>query len=139
MEQDYESIFPEKRVVYASFGLRLGAYILDTIILSIPTIAINVANRGAMITNLCINLVIGWLYYTLQESGAMQATLGKKAVGIKVTDMNGERISFGIANGRYFGKFLSGLILLIGYFMMLGDDKHQTLHDKLAGTLVVMA
>lgn len=139
MEQDYESIFPEKRVVYASFGLRLGAYILDTIILSIPSIAINIANRGATITNLCINLVIGWLYYTLQESGATQATIGKKAVGIKVTDMNGERISFGTANGRYFGKILSSLILLIGYFMMLGDDKRQTLHDRLAGTLVVMA
>lgn len=75
----------------------------------------------------------------MQESGPNQATLGKKALGLKVTGLNGERISFGQATGRFFGQFLSAIILLIGYFMMLWDDKNQTLHDKLAETLVIRA
>lgn len=65
------------------------------------------------------------------------ATLGKKALGIKVTDMYGERITFAQATGRHFGKIISTVILFIGYFMMLWDDRSQTLHDKIAGTLVV--
>jgi uncharacterized RDD family membrane protein YckC len=51
--------------------------------------------------------------------------------------MNGHRISFANASGRFFGKYVSAIILLIGYLMMLWDDKKQTLHDKMAGTLVV--
>ena len=65
------------------------------------------------------------------------ATIGKKAMRIKVTDLAGNRISFGQATGRHFGKILSAIILLFGYFMMLWDDKSQTLHDKIAGTLVI--
>ena len=84
-----------------------------------------------------INIVASWLYSSLQESGPNMATIGKKAMNIKVTDMDGGRISFGQATGRHFGKIISGIILLIGYFMMLWDEKSQTLHDKMAGTLVV--
>ncbi|HOZ84040.1 MAG TPA: RDD family protein [Niabella sp.] len=82
-------------------------------------------------------LVINWLYYSYMESGPWQATLGKRALGLKVTGMNGERISFLNATGRYFAKIISAIILLIGYLMMLWDDKKQCLHDKMAGTLVV--
>jgi uncharacterized RDD family membrane protein YckC len=71
------------------------------------------------------------------ESSARQATLGKMAVGIKVTDEAGARISFGRAVGRYFGKFVSTIILLIGFLMVAFTEKKQGLHDKLAGTLVV--
>ncbi len=71
------------------------------------------------------------------ESGGRQATVGKMAMRIKVTDLYGQRISFLNATGRYFGKIISGAILLIGYFMMLWDDKNQTLHDRMAGTLVI--
>lgn len=81
--------------------------------------------------------VLQWLYYSYMESGPWQATLGKRALGLKVTSMNGERISFLNATGRYFAKIISGIILLIGYLMMLWDDKKQCLHDRLAGTLVV--
>ena len=58
------------------------------------------------------------------------------AVGIKVGNENGERISAGNAAGRFFGKILSGLILYIGYMMAGWDKKKQALHDKLAGTYV---
>ncbi|MBI9072485.1 MAG: RDD family protein [Melioribacteraceae bacterium] len=89
------------------------------------------------IITLIIVFFIQWLYYALMESSSKQATLGKMAVGIKVTDMSGARIGFGKASGRYFGKILSGLILNIGYIIAAFTEKKQALHDILAGCLVV--
>lgn len=59
------------------------------------------------------------------------------ALGIKVTDMSGNRVSFGKATGRYFGKFISALILSIGFIMVAFTEKKQGLHDMMAGCLVV--
>ena len=84
-----------------------------------------------------LSIAINWLYYAVQESGAAQATIGKKALGLKVTSTAGERISFGQASGRYFGKILSGIILLIGYLMVLWDVRKKALHDKMSNTLVI--
>jgi uncharacterized RDD family membrane protein YckC len=81
--------------------------------------------------------VSGWLYFALMESSAKQATLGKMALGIIVTDLNGNRLTFGRATGRYFGKILSGLILYIGFIMAAFTEKKQALHDMIAGSLVV--
>ncbi len=81
-------------------------------------------------------LVIGWLYFAVQESSESQATIGKKAMGIVVTDLDGRRLTFMNATGRYFGKIPSA-IFLIGYIMALFTEKKQALHDILAGTLVV--
>ena len=83
-------------------------------------------------------IVGNWLYYTAMESSRHQATLGKKALGIIVTDMSGNRISFARANGRFFGKWISGMILNIGYLMAAFTEKKQALHDILASCLVVM-
>ena len=84
-----------------------------------------------------VSMVIHWLYFALQESSSAQATLGKRAVGIKVTNLEGQRIGFGQATGRFFGKIISGLTLLIGYMMAGFTDRKQALHDIIAGTLVV--
>jgi uncharacterized RDD family membrane protein YckC len=84
-----------------------------------------------------ISIAINWLYYALMESSKYQATLGKMAVGAKVTDLEGRRISFGRASGRYFGKIISGMILMIGYIMAGFTEKKQALHDMLANTLVI--
>jgi uncharacterized RDD family membrane protein YckC len=54
-----------------------------------------------------------------------------------VTDAQGNRIRFGRATGRYFGKILSGLILYIGFMMAGCTPRKQALHDMLADTLVV--
>ncbi len=78
-----------------------------------------------------------WLYFALMESSVKQGTLGKMALGIIVTDANGNRISFGRATGRYFGKIISGAILCIGYIMAGFTEKKQALHDMIAGCLVV--
>jgi len=84
-----------------------------------------------------LSLVAGWLYFSLCESSSWQGTVGKKVLGLRVTDMNGHRIGFGKATGRYFGKILSGLILGVGFIMIAFSEQKQGLHDMLAGTLVV--
>jgi len=81
--------------------------------------------------------LLKWLYFALMESSAKQATLGKMALGIKVVDLNGSRISFGKATGRYFGKIISALILYIGFMMAGWTVRKQALHDIMAGCLVI--
>lgn len=143
-------MFTEEPAVYAGFWERFAAAFLDGIILSVIGFILGlfldspreVYGDGSVrifyfSTSNYISLVINWLYYALQESSASQATIGKRALGIKVTSVSGNRISFAQATGRYFGKILSAIILFIGFLMMIWDDKKQTLHDKLAGTLVV--
>lgn len=77
------------------------------------------------------------IYYALMESSKYQATLGKIVMGIKVVNNNGQRLDFAKAALRNISKILSGLILGLGYVMIIFDDRKQGLHDKLAGTLVV--
>lgn len=79
----------------------------------------------------------GWIYYALMESSGWQATLGKKVLGLKVTDLAGNRISFARASGRFFGKILSGMLLLVGFMMAGFTERKQALHDILAGCLVL--
>lgn len=128
-------LFPESPIVSASFGERLGAAFIDGFIVLIPNFIVQMA-LGDGLGNV-VAIIISWLYFALQESSPSQATLGKKALGIKVISTDGSQLSFGQASGRYFGKILSSLILFIGYLMMLWDDKQQTLHDKMANALVV--
>jgi uncharacterized RDD family membrane protein YckC len=141
---------------FGGFWIRVVAYIIDAIVMTIVSIPIGLifgismmagfdpsvgadpeAMAGANLMANLLSIVLGWLYYALMESSAMQATLGKKALGMIVTDENGQRIGFGRATGRYFAKILSALILLIGFIMVAFTERKQGLHDKLAGTLVV--
>ncbi|MGH9775685.1 MAG: RDD family protein [Candidatus Acidiferrales bacterium] len=138
---------------YAGFWLRFVAYIIDGLALGVVGGIIGVfvgiglgasmanGDPSAMIAALgpiyLFAIVGGWLYFALCESSSWQATLGKKAMGLTVTDMNGRRISFGKATGRFFGKIISGMILYIGFIMAGFTEKKQALHDMLAGTLVM--
>jgi uncharacterized RDD family membrane protein YckC len=81
--------------------------------------------------------VLQWVYFAVMESSAKQATLGKMALGLRVTNMEGHRITFGRATGRHFAKLLSTLILLIGFLMVAWTPKKQGLHDQIADTLVL--
>jgi uncharacterized RDD family membrane protein YckC len=83
-----------------------------------------------------INVVIVWLYFAMQESSAEQATVGKRILGIIVTNKEGGRISFAQATIRYFSKYLSS-ILIIGFIMSAFTKNKQGLHDMIADTLVV--
>ncbi len=77
------------------------------------------------------------LYFTLMESSKTQATVGKMAMGIIVTDTNGAKLDFAKAFVRNLCRLLSNLTLLIGYIIAAFTEKHQALHDIIAGTLVV--
>jgi uncharacterized RDD family membrane protein YckC len=119
---------------YASFGDRLVATIIDGLILAIPNVILKLV-LPEDVADLA-TVLMGWLYGALLESGDNQATLGKKAMNIIVTDLDGERISFGKATIRHFSKIISVLLILIGYLMQPFTEKRQALHDMIAGTLV---
>jgi len=142
---------------YAGFWARGLAWFIDSLVLSIIGTAIqlisapllsalggNLAGTSSAAT-LAFVVPLGtltlchWLYFAVQESSAAQATLGKRAVGIRVTDLDGRRISFWLATVRYFAKFISALILFLGYMMAAFTAHHQALHDMMVGTLVVRA
>ena len=149
-------------VAYAGFWLRFVAIIIDFVALAIVTFPIRLALFGmlgihhamrptfgerpdVMLGTLLpvlmftagINFVINLLYFSLCESSAWQGTLGKKALGLAVTDMQGRRISLGHALGRNLAKIISSLTLFIGYIMAGFTAKKQALHDVIAGTLVI--
>ncbi|WP_409422752.1 RDD family protein [Pseudaeromonas sp. ZJS20] len=86
-----------------------------------------------------VGMLVQWLWYTLPESSSWQGSLGKKLLGIKVTDEQGQRIGFGRANARYWGKIVSTLTLGIGFLMVAFTRRKQGLHDIIAGTLLVRA
>ncbi len=92
---------------------------------------------GVYFLTVLVASVAGWLYFALMEASSRQGTLGKLALGIKVTDLYGNRISFGRATGRYFGKIISGAIFMIGYIMAAFTERKQALHDIMASCLVV--
>jgi uncharacterized RDD family membrane protein YckC len=132
----------ERRLNYAGFWIRVGAYFIDAILLSVVNgIIIGVFFGGfgtmsAFGVGMIVPFILNICYFPIMESSQRQATLGKMAVGIKVGDLHGERISLGNALGRYFAKILSGIILFIGFMMVGWDSKNQGLHDKLADTYV---
>jgi uncharacterized RDD family membrane protein YckC len=127
---------------YAGFWRRFAAWLIDYLLVAIVT-GILVAILGAIGGDAGIgfgyilSILITLGYWAVLESSSNQATVGKMALGIQVTDLQGNRISFWRALGRTLAKILSGLILLIGYIMAAFTEKKQGLHDMIAGTLVV--
>jgi uncharacterized RDD family membrane protein YckC len=153
-------------VAYAGFWLRFVAYIIDGfvsglafLILLIPLFiltgagaALSKIGSGEDIDNVAaaflsigfllgffgIIFLVSWLYYALSESSSWQATLGKKMLNLKVTDMTGQPISFGRASGRFFAKIITGMIpLMIGYIIAGFTEKKQAIHDMIASCLVL--
>jgi uncharacterized RDD family membrane protein YckC/Tfp pilus assembly major pilin PilA len=128
---------------YAGFWWRAGAYIIDRLILIVAYVLLAVLVRSMAPTKQVAALaflfyIVGaWLYHAGMESSANQGTLGKLAVGIKVTDLNGERIGFGRATGRYFANIVTALTFGIGYVTTVFTRRRQTVHDMIAETLVV--
>jgi uncharacterized RDD family membrane protein YckC len=126
---------PRPAIRYGGFWIRVGAYLLDAILLVIVQLILQQVLETPAQASLA-NAVFGWLYFAGCES-TMGGTPGKLVLGLQVTTMEGGSISFLRATGRYFAKILSGLILMIGYIMIAFSGNKQGLHDKLAGTLVV--
>ena len=82
-------------------------------------------------------LFFSWMYFALMESSPLQATPGKLALRLRVTDLAGDRIGFERATWRFFGKFISALPLLGGFIMAAFTVRKQALHDRMARCLVV--
>jgi uncharacterized RDD family membrane protein YckC len=121
----------------AGFGGRLGAVLIDGIILAIPYAILWVILGDQNLASL-FSLVIDLAYFTYFEGGATGQTIGKRAVGIRVVDFNsGGPIGYGRAVGRYFARWLSAIPCLLGYFWMLWDKEKQCWHDKLVTDVVV--
>lgn len=163
---DSPPVKTENTIVYASFGARLGAWLIDAVIIwcvnlivvapIMTVMGLGIASQvsdgeiseeetfglvasiiAAVGTTLLITFAISLLYFAVMESSKSQGTLGKMAVGIKVTDMEGNRISFSKAFLRSIGKIISNMIMYIGYLMAAFTEKKQGLHDMIASTLVL--
>ena len=152
---------------YAGFWKRVAAYILDAIVLYFPSLLIQKMTGGTaaaaalqkaqlaspgdphamlaafsqyyttMMPAMLTIAFLTWMYFAVSESSAWQATIGKLALGIRVTDLDGARISFPRALGRYPAKYLSAVIFGIGFLMVAWTRRKQGLHDMIAGTLVL--
>ena len=133
---------PPQLTTFAGFGRRTIAYLIDTFVIlaAITIICLIVSTAGVHISfasaGIPVSLVVVILYYGLLESSAYQATLGKMMLGMKVTAMNGNRISFLRAVGRFLGMFLSSMTFYTGFLMCIWTKNKQCLHDMMAGCLV---
>jgi uncharacterized RDD family membrane protein YckC len=159
----YPAAVPVSGVGYGGFWIRVLAVIIDAIIVRVVAwpfgLLFGLGGLAGMMGGLphgepdlhaatgmaallgggivAVLIIFGsWLYEAFMLSSPYQATLGKMIFGMKVTDLDGSRISFGRATGRHFAKWLSGLILGIGFIMVGFTERKQGLHDLLAGTLV---
>ncbi len=124
----------------AGFGPRLGAALLDGLIVGLPFSVLAAAIPDAAVAIQLLSVLAGIAYHVLLEGGRTGQTLGKRAVGIRVLDLHGGGpIGYGRATIRYFGRIVSTLPLLLGYLWMLWDGEKQTWHDKFASSVVVPA
>ena len=115
--------YQSEDLVYATFAERVAARLIDALILIIPS--------------MFIPFIRPWLYFALQEGSESGATVGKRAMGIRVISTEGKPIGFGTATGRFFGNLLNLFTLCIGYLLMLFNARNQCLHDMITSTLVV--
>lgn len=150
-------------VPYAGFWLRFVAYVIDSLVLSVlggvltllvaALTGLSLASMdfglfGAveaifsalahMFLVVPLLLVSTWLYFAMMESSSSQGTLGKMALGLRVTDLNGRPINFGRATGRFFSKIITSLIPFgIGYIVAGFSSRKQAIHDMIASCLVL--
>lgn len=129
----------------ADFGTRLGAYLIDALIVVVPFwLALVVAGQIASGLGFLVMLggigVIAW-YFATGEGGPTGQTIGKRQLGIAVVDATS--LKPGIGSGRAVGRYLSRIVsampcgLPLGYLWMLWDDDKQTWHDKIVSTKVI--
>jgi hypothetical protein len=108
-------------------------------LLSLPVFFGLLANKLTLASPIywLLSLVFTWLYYALCESGSKQATFGKRLFHLRVSTLEGQRLSFGRATGRYFARYLSYMSLYIGFLIQPFTKHRQTLHDIIAGSIVI--
>ena len=144
---------PSVVLAAAPFGYRLMAWLVDIVIVVLLNtilgvvltivllpVTLTAGERGELfivIMQSVLGAVSAWLYFALLESSRLQATVGKRVAGLKVTDLHGQRISPLQASVRFWGQCLSLAFFSLGYWLVLFTPLRQTLHDLLAGCRVV--
>jgi uncharacterized RDD family membrane protein YckC len=137
---------------YAGFWIRLGAWFIDWIILVIASTLVYLPLSFAglfsfdqpaafaviQLFSTILNFIIPAAFDTWFV-GKYAATPGKMACKLRVVLADGGRVSFARAMGRHFAKYISGLILGIGYIMAGFDDQKRALHDRICDTRVIKA
>jgi uncharacterized RDD family membrane protein YckC len=142
-------------VAYAELWRRVAAAIVDVAVLAVLSFVLGVV-AGLLAFGLFgdaaldglerflsgpartpLALVVFWLYFAPLESSRLQASLGKRLLGLRVTDLDERRLSFLRATGRFLGKLLSVATLLIGFLLAAFTARRQALHDLVAGCLVL--
>jgi uncharacterized RDD family membrane protein YckC len=123
----------------AGFWQRVGAAILDGLVLLVPSIILLLIFKQGAVYQL-LSTVMSLAYFTYFEGGPTGQTVGKKALGIRVYDLRqGGPIGYGRGLLRQIGKYLSAIPLGLGYLWMLWDKEKQCWQDKIAGSVVVPA
>jgi uncharacterized RDD family membrane protein YckC len=133
--------------IYVGFLERLCAYIIDNVALAILFVVLNVL-RTSIINVFLISTIDTYLskdyiflvlalYFPIMESSHYQGTLGKIALGLKVTNLEGQRISMVTAIMRFLGRFLCSITLFLGYVLIFFTERKQGLHDIIASTTVL--
>jgi uncharacterized RDD family membrane protein YckC len=122
---------------YSGFLRRFIAFITDifVIILFIGFIEFILGFKDVIFFNFLIFLLV-WGYFAIQESSTRKGTVGKQAMNVIVTDLDGNKISFIQATIRFFGKFIAAIPFFAGFFLILFTEKKQALHDIIAKTVV---
>jgi uncharacterized RDD family membrane protein YckC len=158
---------PPTRVVSAGFWLRGAAFLIDTMILSVPfavcallypskliIFPAETAQSAGALPNFALAdflsqlprltaigflfvFFVGWAYYAWFESSPWQGTPGKRLLGLYVTDMRGRPVTFWRASARYLGRRVTDYTLLVGYILAGFTEKKQALHDLIASCLVL--
>jgi uncharacterized RDD family membrane protein YckC/Tfp pilus assembly major pilin PilA len=130
--------------MYAGFWRRFAAAIVDLLILVVPMVVLGIVvalitgpkSRETAAVDMSLPVVI-WLYFAIMESSSAQATIGKRMFGIRVVDLQGDRVSFFRACARFLAKIFSALSLAVGFLMAAFTPRKQALHDMVTGCLVV--
>ncbi|MCX2575797.1 RDD family protein [Pedobacter sandarakinus] len=132
---------------FAAFDQRLLASVIDHfLIFGIYTIVILtsylfIIDKNERIMAFLVPFpsifIIKLLYGIFAEASAKQATIGKKMLNIKVTDLEGSRISIGRSLTRNLSKIFSVIPVFFGYLYSFLNKKNQCWHDISANTLVI--
>ncbi|MFE0424713.1 RDD family protein [Streptomyces sp. NPDC058953] len=125
----------------AHWGLRVGAFLLDGLIASLPYLVLGTIGAGSgssMLVVIGVVLSIGLTLGLKAQEGSTGQTPGKKAAGIKLLrERDGQTVGFGMAVVRYLAHILDALPCYLGYLWPLWDDKKQTFADKICSTVVI--
>jgi uncharacterized RDD family membrane protein YckC len=122
---------------YSGFFRRFIASVIDifVIILFFVFVQFILGIMDGLFFNIIIFLIV-WNYFAFQESSTRKGTVGKQAMNLIVTDLDGNKISFTQATIRFLGKFLAAVPFFAGFLLIFCTKKKQALHDIIAKTLV---